>query len=99
MNKEQLDRIEKNKQELIKRLKIIEKGLNTILPTPMKYRELLFDDLISYKEAAILLGISETTIQLWSKEEKIPFHYLNGKRQYSKAELMDWITHRPKSKS
>ena len=99
MNKEQLDRVEKNQQEIIGRLKILEKGLNKILPTPVRYRDpnkkKPKNDAMNLNEAAKFLGVGRTTLNTMALDGKIPFETLPKGRVYYRSELQDWIKHRP----
>lgn len=93
---DKLDQNLKNQDEIIKRLQILEKGLNLIIPKPMKFRKPDEEKLIGYKEVCDIIGLSVTSVQQMSKDGRLPFHYVNGKRKYSPTELKEWITHRPK---
>ncbi len=46
------------------------------------------EDLITRKEAAELLHISCTTLQLWTKEGKLPFYRIGRKVFYRRSEVL-----------
>lgn len=49
------------------------------------------ENLISFKEAADLLGVAPITIRKWTSDKLIPFYKLGRSVRFSKTELMEWV--------
>lgn len=43
------------------------------------------------KEACVFLKVSEKTLYTYRQHKEIPFNTINGKPNYSKAELIKWL--------
>ncbi|MCF7914506.1 MAG: helix-turn-helix domain-containing protein [Spirochaetaceae bacterium] len=49
------------------------------------------ENLISYKEAAELIGVAEITVRKWTSTRFIPHYKLGKSVRFSKTELMEWV--------
>ncbi len=48
-------------------------------------------NLISTKEAAALLGVASTTLEMWKAQRKIPFVRLGRRTLYDPRDLTAWV--------
>ncbi len=48
-------------------------------------------NLISTKEAAALLGVASTTLEMWKAQQKIPFVRLGRRTLYDPCDLAAWV--------
>lgn len=50
------------------------------------------ENLVTYREAAELLGIAPSTLRVWTSQKRVPFYKLNNKAtRYSPSELKTWL--------
>jgi predicted DNA-binding transcriptional regulator AlpA len=98
---EKLDKSLSNQEEIIGRQRIIQRLLNQIVPKPVRYSKAAPADLITAKEAAMHLGMSETQFYVRLNKDEFPIHFLDGEagRRVSRADLDNWITARPKKQN
>jgi sulfonate transport system substrate-binding protein len=48
-------------------------------------------NLLSTKEAATLLGVAPTTLEVWKAQRKIPFVRLGRRTLYDPSDLAAWV--------
>ena len=103
----ELLRKQKNFESFVKRrfgiidenIKFISEGLNQILPTPVVNRDQIPEDLVSIKEAAVILNLSVSRVSQLTKNDNLPFVKTPTSRKFSISELNQWILGRPKRRT
>ncbi len=49
---------------------------------------------IGLREAAVLFGVSDSTINRWIKEDGLPAFLINGRYRFNRVDLLEWANHR-----
>ena len=60
-------------------------------------KEVLFDNLISLEELAVIFGLAPQTIRNWVALRKIPNVKIGRKRFFQQRSLQEWLNHKEES--
>ena len=79
---------------LKKQVKLKEADENTVSRSD---KDLLFDNLISLEELAVIFGLAPQTIRNWIALRKIPSVRIGRKRFFQQRSLQEWLNHKEES--